>query len=202
MVHYCPMNSIRILDISILNVTLADAVELLDNAVETLKGASIYFVNAECLNIATKDAEYREILGRSTYVFGDGSGVSIGSKMLGTPIVDNVNGTDMLPLICELCVKRDYSLYLLGAKPGVAEKMKEQLGLKYDTLDIRGCRDGYFDRETETGRIVASINDATPDILLVAFGAPTQEAPNSGPDFGRGEEKRWHPPPPAPPYVG
>jgi UDP-N-acetyl-D-mannosaminuronic acid transferase (WecB/TagA/CpsF family) len=43
---------------------------------------------------------------------------------MGEEVIDNVNGTDLFPLLCELALKKNYSLYLLGSKPGVAAKTK------------------------------------------------------------------------------
>lgn len=169
------VDRINIFDILIANVTLARAIELIDEAVMAHSPTSIYFVNADCLNISVGDREYRKILNDAEYVFGDGIGVRIASRIAGTPIVDNVNGTDMLPFLCELCARKGYSLYLLGGKPGIAARVKEHLDVQCDGLDIRGCRDGYFDMKNQSDEVIACINDADVDVLLVAFGAPFQE---------------------------
>ena len=80
----------------------------------------------------------------------------------------------MLPFICELADKKSYSIYLLGGKPGVADKMKKNLEGKYSKLRIVGTRDGYFDRVKDNSSVVKKINESNADILLVAFGAPMQ----------------------------
>lgn len=169
------METIKIFDLEIANVTLARAVEIIDQALVARSPTRVYFVNADCLNTSIRDKKYRDILNEAEYVFGDGFGVRIASRMIGTPIVDNVNGTDMLPLLCELCSRKGHSLYLLGAKPGIGAKAKERLEAQYDGLDIRGSRDGYFDIESQSDEIIDDINDSQADILLVAFGAPLQE---------------------------
>ena len=133
-------------------------------------------MNPACLNTSLHDQAYRKILLHNTdYIFADGIGIVVASKILKTPLKANINGTDLLPFICKLAVKKAYTLYLLGAKPGVAERAKANLEAKYAGLNIVGAQHGYFDRATESESIISAINAAKPDILLVAFGVPQQE---------------------------
>lgn len=166
---------VALFDVPILNVTMAQALERITDAIRARKRSCMYFVNADCLNKTFKDAAYLDALKQADAVFGDGIGVYIASVVAGTPIVDNVNGTDMLPLLCRLCAKEGFSLFLLGAKPGVAERMQGKLCEKYEGLKIIGCHHGHFNRELETRDVIAGVNGSGADILLVAFGAPIQE---------------------------
>ena len=116
-----------------------------------------------------------EFLQSTSYILGDGSGVRYASKIVKPQIVDNVNGTDLLPLLCEYSERHERRLFLLGARPGIAEKMRENLLRKYPKLQIVGVRHGYFERDLESAEVIAEINASRADILLVAFGAPFQE---------------------------
>jgi N-acetylglucosaminyldiphosphoundecaprenol N-acetyl-beta-D-mannosaminyltransferase len=71
--------------------------------------------------------------------------------------------------------KKSYSLFLFGAKPGIAEKMKKKLEGKFPELKIGGVRNGFFDWKKDTRAIVDEINASQANILLVAFGVPLQE---------------------------
>jgi hypothetical protein len=64
------------------------------------------------------------------------------------------------------------SLYLLGAKPGVAELAAKNLAEKNPGLKIAGVHDGYF---KEDGPIVAAIRESGADCVFVCLGAPKQE---------------------------
>ena len=64
------------------------------------------------------------------------------------------------------------SLYLLGAKPGVAEQAAEKLSAQYPGLKIAGTHDGYF---KEDGPGVEDIRRSGADCVLVCLGAPKQE---------------------------
>lgn len=164
------------MDVQFLNIRMSQALTLIVDAIKTSTQKTIYFVNADCLNKSFKEKEYLQILNQGDYIFADGYGIKLGCQIMGEQVVDNVNGTDMLPLLCELALKHHFSLYLLGAKPGVAAKMKQKLEKKYQGLQIVGEQHGYFDRNTaQEQNIIKAINQSQADILLVAFGVPSQE---------------------------
>lgn len=167
--------TIDIFGIQMLNLTMQEAINLIDDKVREREKCPLFFVNPDCLNKVFVDRDYYRILKANRVVFPDGIGIHIAGKMLKNPLKENVNGTDMLPHLCELAVLRGYKIYLLGAAPGVAETMKVKLMDKYKGLSICGTRDGFFDWSNEVEAVIDGINSAGTDILLVAFGAPRQE---------------------------
>lgn len=168
-------DKLNLFDLEIENMTMKQAVDLISYKLENNIRAKIYFVNPDCLNKIFGDHDYYDVLTRSDNIFPDGIGIKIAGKILKTPLKENVNGTDMLPFLCKSCIKNNKSIFLLGGKPGVAEKMKMALQIKYKGLKIAGTYHGYFDKVNENQNILKIINDSKSDILLVAFGAPYQE---------------------------
>ncbi len=65
-------------------------------------------------------------------------------------------------------------IYLLGARPGVGAEAAARLGARYPRHAIVGVRHGYFS-DAEADEVVAEINRARPDVVLVALGNPRQE---------------------------
>ena len=63
-------------------------------------------------------------------------------------------------------------VFLLGAKPGVADAAGEKLRERFPGLVIAGTNDGYFQDDDP---VVEKINAVQPDLLLVCLGAPKQE---------------------------
>ncbi len=171
--HY--EKKLTIFDMDFDNITMADAINIIDNTIISKERKKIFFVNPDCMNKLYVDKQYFEILEKADYIFPDGIGISIACKKLGTPLIENVNGTDMLPFVCQLSQQKGYKVFLFGAKVGIAEKMKKKLEQKYNNLQIVGCRDGYFDWDKDSETIVEEINESKADILLVAFGVPLQE---------------------------
>lgn len=166
---------LNIFDLEFDNVSMKQGLELIEKTVDSEEKKKFFFVNPDCMNKLYKDREYFAILEEADYIFPDGIGISIACNILKTPLLENVNGTDMLPYLCELSQKKDYSLFLFGAKPGVAEKMKKKLQEKFTKLKIVGTHSGYFDWQKDSPSIVEEINDSQANILLVAFGVPKQE---------------------------
>ena len=166
---------ISLFGIKFRNLKMAEAVELVENSIINKKRKKIFFINPDCLNKTFSDDAYSSVLKQGDVVLPDGSGLSLACKIIGKPLLENVNGTDMFPFLCRLSAAKKYSLYLLGAKPGVAEAVKKNLELKYSGIVIGGARDGYFDREKDSKSVIEEVNRQAPDILFVAFGAPVQE---------------------------
>jgi N-acetylglucosaminyldiphosphoundecaprenol N-acetyl-beta-D-mannosaminyltransferase len=169
------MNKINLLDIHFDNISIKDAVDLIFTATQSKTQKLISFINAHCLNIATQDEEYRHILQKNNHIFPDGSGVNLACKMIGHEVLENVNGTDMLPLICQRATVEKKSIFLLGAEEKVALEMKIKLQSQFPNLKISGEHHGFFDFEQESDGIIKTINDSQTDILLIGFGTPIQE---------------------------
>jgi exopolysaccharide biosynthesis WecB/TagA/CpsF family protein len=165
---------ITILDVPVTNLTLEEAVESILNASKTNDFTQAGFVNTDCLNIAYRNQRYKTLLQSLPLVFGDGSGVRYASRILGQPIIDNVNGTDLFPLLCEGAAKDDVPIYLLGGRPGVADKAVRRACKRYPRLTIAGSHHGYFSPD-ETDSVLTEIRESGAQILLVAMGAPHQE---------------------------
>lgn len=158
------------------NVSMTTALDLVQGAVRAEDEVAMFFVNADCINISARNEEYRSVLrGEKTRVFADGIGIRLAGKIMDHPIVDNVNGTDLFPLLCERCAEVGQSLFLLGAQPGVAAEVKRRMEHRYPKLRIVGTHHGYFPHD-DCQDVIDEINASGADILLVAFGAPLQEA--------------------------
>ena len=133
-----------------------------------------YFINVNSVNLTLNDPALKERLNRGDRCFPDGSGMRLAAKHIGVRICENVNGTDMLPILCAAAQKTKKSIYMLGSKPGVADKAAQKLLQTYPDLNIAGTQDGYFAPE-QTDNVISSINQSGADILLVAMGSPVQE---------------------------
>lgn len=134
----------------------------------------VSFVNPDCLNKAIENREYHYLLGRSDLVLPDGSGLRIAANLLGLPMHDNVNGTDLFPLLCEEAARKGQSLFLFGGLPGIAERAASAMQDRFPKLQIAGCLDGFTCND-DNEAIVNAINDSGADIVLVGLGAPLQE---------------------------
>ncbi len=168
------LGRLRILGISIHNLSMDEGVESIVRKLEGSSPKIVSFVNADCANIAWRDRAYRKILNSADLVFADGIGMKLGGKILGTEIRQNVNGTDLFPRLCGVISGTGKRVFLLGGKPGVAEDVQIWLREHFPQVQVSGFRNGYISREEEAD-VVRRIAESGADLLLVAMGAPMQE---------------------------
>ena len=90
--------------------------------------------------------------------------------MLGYRVEENVNGTDMFPLLAQ----KPYRIYLFGGASGVAEKALKNARALNGKAEFIGCADGFFKAKSEN-EIFSELAELQADILLVALGVPKQE---------------------------
>ena len=142
---------------------------------ELAKGPGCAYVvtpNPEIVNMARQDPAYGAILNGAGLVLPDGIGVVYGAKILHTPIKERVPGIEFGTAMIERCAALGKSVYLLGAKPGVADQAAENLKKRFPGLVIAGTHDGYFKEDVP---IVEAIKESGADMALVCLGAPKQE---------------------------
>lgn len=87
---------------------------------------------------------------------------------------ERITGTDLMESICAVSREEKIPIFLLGAKPGVAEKVKEILEIRYRGVNIVGAASGSPSEDDFVG-IQALIAETQPQFLFVAYGSPQQE---------------------------
>lgn len=127
--------------------------------------------------------ELLEVLRRADLVTADGFPVVLLSKIMNSPIKARVTGADLVPELARQAVDRDWSMFLLGGQAGSADEAAEKLILDNPGLRIAGTSapmihtagEQIISSEEDDARLVAEINAAQPDILLIGLGNPKQE---------------------------
>jgi len=164
---------INVLGIGFDDVAMAQAVT---RAFELIQcGSKAYAVtpNPEIVWQCRKNETLRAAIDGAGLVLPDGIGIIIGAKILGTPLRGGrVPGIDFAAALFEKMAEAGGSVFLLGAKPGVAAEAGVKLTGRFPGLVIAGAADGYF---SEDSQVIERINAANPDLLLVCLGAPKQE---------------------------
>jgi N-acetylglucosaminyldiphosphoundecaprenol N-acetyl-beta-D-mannosaminyltransferase len=131
-------------------------------------------VNPEFVIEARRNPAFREVLNNADLATPDGVGIVLAARLLGTPVKGRATGVAIVTRLAEMSAREGYSLFLLGAAPGVAEEAGRQLARRYPGVRIAG---GYAGspHDLDLPEIVKRIEAAQPDILLVAYGAPRQD---------------------------
>jgi N-acetylglucosaminyldiphosphoundecaprenol N-acetyl-beta-D-mannosaminyltransferase len=165
---------IHIGGVRLLNLRAEELLDAVMLAVQRGQPTRIAFANPDCINIAARDPLYRRDLAGFDWVCADGIGMKFAGRLLGREVRQNVNGTDFFPALCAALAASGQTLYLLGARPGVAEAAAQWAQAHFPGLRIAGTHHGYFGASEEVA-LIASIAALRPAVLLLALGAPRQE---------------------------
>jgi alpha-1,3-mannosyltransferase len=161
-----------ILGVRVHAMTSAEAVAALD-AWTDAGAVKLAYLNAHGSNVAARDPAFLNAL-QGFEVLNDGIGVDIAAMLLhGGRFPENLNGTDFTVRYLK-DTRKSWRIFLLGAKPGVAEAAAKTLTGLSARHQIAGVRHGYFDA-AESAQIADQIRRSGADLLLAALGNPAQE---------------------------
>jgi len=175
---FAPENNLSggfsLFSVPIRNCKMQQAIDTIIQHAQKKHSANFAFVNADCLNKVWNQEWYRKVLLRMEEVYADGIGVKLAAKMKGIQISENVNGTDLFPLLCQKAAKNGLKIFLLGSRADVVEQCAKNMQKRFPELVIAGTQHGYF-HEWESEQVINNINNSAADIVVVALGAPLQE---------------------------
>ena len=165
---------VELLGVPVHRTDVAAALDRITQFVEEGAPHQVVTPDSSALVRAERDPELMQILQSADLVTADGAGLVWMAKVLGLPLWERVSGVDLMDHTCELAAEKGYSVYLLGAAPGVAAEAAQKLQERYPGLTVGGTAHGYFD-EGQEPEVVRAVAQAGPDILFVALGVPKQE---------------------------
>lgn len=143
------------------------------------KKALAISVNVNFLTLSFQHQWLRDFANNAEIVFCDGFGVRLGAAVLGETLPPRTTLADYIWKLAAFCVENDFSLYFVGAKPGIGEAAAQRIREHYPTIRILGTQHGYFEKNPdhpENLAVVTAVNATKPDILIVGMGMPRQEA--------------------------
>jgi N-acetylglucosaminyldiphosphoundecaprenol N-acetyl-beta-D-mannosaminyltransferase len=164
-------------DIPFAPLTLEQAASEVERLV--LRNVPSYLITANT-NYAMLVSQYpdlHEVNRNAALIVADGIHMVWASRMTPHPLPERVTGTDLIHQFSALAAHKGYSLFLLGAAPGVAEQAARNLCARYPGLRIAGIEAPMFKDLTpdEHEQLIARIREARPDLLLLAMGQPQGE---------------------------
>ncbi len=171
-------NKMKFMNINVNNITMQQAVDAIEELVKTKKGAYVVTPNVDHIIKVESDSLFKEIYDNADLVLTDGKPLIWISKLYKQPIVEKVSGSDLFPKVCEMAAHKGYSVFLFGAKDGVADMAARKLKKKIKKLKIVGTYSppfGFENNEIEIKKAIKAINNAKPDLLMLALGTPKQE---------------------------
>ncbi len=158
--------------IKIKNLNSTEALNHVENLIETASCQSLAFANAHTVNEANSNSDFMEVL-KDFSILPDGVGVDLAAKYkYGHKFKDNLNGTDFVPyLLQNLSSQR---VFLIGGREGVAEKVLNIWKREYSQHEWVGAHHGFLSA-VDSQSLSNALATQKIDVLIVAMGNPKQE---------------------------
>ena len=131
-------------------------------------------VNAAKIVHMRTDPLLRDSLLTADVLLADGQSVVWASRFLGHPLPERVTGIDLFQGLLESADRNGQSVYLLGARPEVLDRLVERIGSLFPNLRIAGARDGYFTAEA-SAEVAQDIAASHADMLFLGITSPKKE---------------------------
>src|SRR6266545_2820311 len=147
---------IGILGVAVDDLTEEEALERIAGLIAAGGPHQVVTVNPEFIMEARRNSASRRVLAAADMATADGFGLLLVARWRGMPFRGRVTGVALVERLAALAAARGWSLFLLGAAPGVAERAAEALRRAQPAMRAR-------------------IAAARPDVLLVAYGHPAQD---------------------------
>jgi N-acetylglucosaminyldiphosphoundecaprenol N-acetyl-beta-D-mannosaminyltransferase len=165
---------INILGIDFSDVSSKDLEKILEETINLNKKIKVCDVNTQILYLYHTDPNYKNYIKTCDYILPDGMSIIVSSKIFRKPLKERLAGIDVMEKIVEISYRKDYKIYLLGAKEEVVKKAAEILNKKFEKNVVVGYRDGYFEKD-DYDLVIDDINQKKSNILFVGISYPKRE---------------------------
>jgi N-acetylglucosaminyldiphosphoundecaprenol N-acetyl-beta-D-mannosaminyltransferase len=172
------IEKINILGVHFSNLDEPELFALLDDRISKARKTQVCFVPTNSILSARKSQFVMDVYNSADVVMCDGVPVQWASKFLGTPLKQRLTGFDFFPHFIAHCAQKNYSVYFLGAKEGVAKQLATIYQSRYPGMRVAGYYTPPFAAsfsEEQNAVMLTAINAAKPDVLFVSLTAPKQD---------------------------
>jgi exopolysaccharide biosynthesis WecB/TagA/CpsF family protein len=163
--------------IKLLNVEVDDV--SMEELVETFRRGVMLTLHVDMIMKLQRDREFYELLPRFGVITCDSQILTVAARLLGTPLVQRVSGSDYFPRF--YWRYRDdptVTIFICGGAPGVAEMARDKINHKVGREMVVGAiaPSASCERKAdEIDRILAQINRSGATVLLIGLGGGRQE---------------------------
>lgn len=135
-------------------------------------------VNAELIVMANKEERFRNLLCNNIATIDGQIPYFILKFRRKARRIEKISGSDLIYDICKRSAQLNLKVFLLGGLKQSNKISQRKLKTMFPTLSIRGYSPPYspypFPKELNR-KILEILQEFSPDVLFVAFGAPKQE---------------------------
>jgi len=172
------MDEVHILKMPFAAITAETALAKMESWLDEDNNHIVVTPNPEGVMQARRNPKFQNALLKADLRLADGIGITLAAKYKRKPLPERVRGVDTTFALFERLNRqgRSFTVYFLGAKPGVAESAKKRMEKRYTSMKVVGYHHGFFKEDSpDEKKILTEINKLSPDILLVCTGMPRAE---------------------------
>jgi exopolysaccharide biosynthesis WecB/TagA/CpsF family protein len=195
--------TVDVLSVRFHNLSRDEAARAIAEAARSDGKAYVVKPYSEFMPLAHRDERVRDILNGADLCLADGVGIlwaahylslpggtlralvqlplslaaiAFNPKAVRRPLRQAMAGVDLTWRMLARLDEAGASVFLLGGTEEEVRGARERIEARFQRLTVAGAHHGYVTRSAEaTDAVVAAIDEARPDVLLVAMGFPRQE---------------------------
>ena len=167
----------NVLGVGVHAVNLNQAAELIKDAVNANRRGYVCVTGIHGVMEAQRNPAFKAALDGAMLVVPDGVPTVWVGKFQGHGEMARVFGPDLMKEICRRSIVAGHTHFLYGGKPGVAEKLKENLENGFPGIRIVGTYTPPFRplSAVETAHLESQVLELKPDFFWVGLSTPKQE---------------------------
>lgn len=173
------LNRQKFMNTYIDNVTMEEAIGHIEECIQRKKIGQVITPNVDQIVRMEWDDYFKKICDNCELLLVDGHPLMWIAKLYGKPFKEKICGSDLIPALCNIASKKGYSVFFLGAAPGIAAKAAEIMREQNLGLKIAGTYSpplGFEKDPEELVRINKMLLESEADMLFVGMGVPKQDA--------------------------
>jgi N-acetylglucosaminyldiphosphoundecaprenol N-acetyl-beta-D-mannosaminyltransferase len=172
-----PIPRANVLGVGVSAINLDSAVAAVAEALEHKIKGYVCVTGVHGVSEAQDSADFRAILNQAFLNTPDGVPMVWMGRLQGFKEMRRVYGPDLMLRVCEHIRIREFTHFLYGGAPGVAEDLKRRLEERFPGLKITGCYTPPFRPLTdlEEEQLERLFKQLKPDIVWVGLSTPKQE---------------------------
>lgn len=165
---------VNIIDIGIDNLTRQQAVYKTVKMIEEKGVHHIITLNPYKLHRIKTNNDLRLISQKADMHLASGAGLEWAARFLKSPLKERIGVLSFMMEIIRLAEIKEYTIFLVGGKPEVAERAFFNIKKSFPNIRIVGRHGGYFDTEREKS-VIEAIRKSEANIVFVGLGFPKED---------------------------
>ncbi|MEL6257404.1 MAG: WecB/TagA/CpsF family glycosyltransferase, partial [Bacteroidota bacterium] len=171
------MQQVQLLASQVNSGSFSEFIEKICSLASQKDSSYVCFANVHMLVEAYDDPSFNQVLQKAALVTPDGMPLAKLMKWRHKLDQERVAGMDVVPVLFKEASERGLRIFMLGDTEELLEELENQLAIDFPRLVVAGSYSPPFRNlsDSEKEEVIHMVNEAKPDLLLVALGCPKQE---------------------------